>query len=104
MEYLIKIATATGDRYFHIEDGSGDNLLAEDRKEGYIDYINLDEVEYSPEDDIWYIVDGGMVMFSFYWQEEFKTPDELIRYLVENENLPEGEYEYLETNNDTLYI
>ena len=103
MEYLIKIATATGDRYFHIEDGSGVNLLAEDRKEGYIDYINVDEVEYSPEDDIWYIVDGGMVMFSFYWQEEFQTPDELINYLVETENLPEGEYEYLETNNDALY-
>lgn len=103
MEYLIKITTATGDRYFHIEDGSGVNLLAEDRKEGYIDYITVDEVEYSQKDDIWYIVDGGVVMFSFYWQEEFKTPDELIRYLVENENLPEGEYEHLETNNDALY-
>lgn len=40
LEYLIKIKTATGDRYFHIEEGSGVNLLAEDRKEGYIDYIN----------------------------------------------------------------
>jgi hypothetical protein len=49
----------------HIEAGSGDNLLPEDREEGYVDYANYDIFKkHIPldEDEASECDDGGMLM------------------------------------------
>ena len=72
-------------RYYHICEGTGDNLLQEDIEEGYIDYIyyeifdNLNNVKEGVEDD------GGMVLLKTYYQD--MTLDEIIREVQELEDV-----------------
>lgn len=55
-------------KYYHITEGTGDNLLPEDDEEGYIDYANwysfnqLDDMASAivDDDDDSYSKDGGM--------------------------------------------
>ena len=44
----------------HIEEGTGDNLLKEDRQEGYVDYVNyyVYDMTDPPEE-----INGGMIMY-----------------------------------------
>lgn len=56
-------------RYYHICEGTGDNLLGEDREEGYIDYIYY-EIFLSLEDVYEHDeYDGGMVLLKKYYQD-----------------------------------
>lgn len=56
-------------RYFHICEGTGDNLLQEDIADGYVDYIyysvfdNLNSVSEGNEDD------GGMVLLKEFYRD-----------------------------------
>ena len=47
---------------YHLYEGTGDNLLAEDRKEGYVDYFNYDIWTFDVEKGIWDTDDGGMIL------------------------------------------
>lgn len=58
-----------------IAEGTGDNLLAEDRDEGYVDYIYYEQHELDtdlPE------VDGGQIMLTELLREQFNTILECI--------------------------
>jgi hypothetical protein len=58
-----------------IAEGTGDNLLYEDRKVGYVDYIYYEQHELSidlPE------VDGGQVMLTELLRDQFKSMLECI--------------------------
>lgn len=48
-------------RMLRIQEGCGDNLLAEDRKEGYVDYVNYDL--YSIHNGSLTAEDGGMILY-----------------------------------------
>ena len=55
--------------YFHICEGTGDNLLKEDVAEGYVDYIYYsiyDSLRAIHEDSEY---DGGMVLLKEYYQD-----------------------------------
>lgn len=56
-----------------IEEGSGDNLLKEDRADGYVDYLNYDR--YSPADlgVSEESMDGGMLMLKEYVSDKYSS-------------------------------
>ena len=64
--------------FVKIEEGTGDNLLKEDRADGYVDYLNYDR--YSPadlgvsEENI----DGGMLMLREYVSSKYKSLIEAV--------------------------
>lgn len=63
-----------------ITEGTGDNLLKEDRKEGYIDYINYEQ--YALEQDL-PDVDSGMVMLKEYFRDQFTCTEECIPLVLD---------------------
>ena len=71
-----------------ISEGSEDNLLKEDYKEGYRDYINY--TVYSLEDDM-PEVDGGMMLLKEYVQTKYKNLSEclpdLMDYIYDDSNI-----------------
>lgn len=73
--------------YFHICEGTGDNLLKEDIEEGYIDYIyyeifhSLNNVREGDEDD------GGQVLLRKYYQD--MTIEEIIEEVKSLEDCKE---------------
>ena len=63
-----------------ITEGTGDNLSEEDIENGYVDYIYYDQhnVEVSlPE------VDGGMIMLTELFQEQFTTTKDAIPQVLD---------------------
>ncbi len=77
-----------------IEEGSGEQLLSEDRAEGYIDYINIDSYilddDKNPEDiDLEYIddeldeFDGGIMMLKTYFSDTYTSEEDLISAVLE---------------------
>lgn len=67
--------------FFRIAEGTGDNLLREDKEEGYVDYLLLEELEYDGQNCL-NEVDGTQVMLTELYQEKFHTVDELLKYLI----------------------
>ncbi len=59
-----------------ISEGSGDNLLEEDKREGYKDYIYYTQYEMSGGmiDE----TDGGMVMLKTFFGEKYSCTEEAI--------------------------
>lgn len=58
-----------------IAEGSGDNLLEEDIKNGYVDYIYYDQ--YAREESLPEI-DGGMIMLTELFRDKYKSTKECI--------------------------
>ena len=58
-----------------ISEGTGDNLLDEDIKEGYVDYIYYEQFELGPDIRE---VDGGMVMLTELFREKFTCTKDAI--------------------------
>lgn len=81
--YLVYVPN--GDRVLHIMEGTGDNLLPEDRKEGYVDYINYEVFRVGFEDQEPALIDdcGGMVMLPKMYSE-YKE-HELTRMVLDME-------------------
>lgn len=51
---------------YHLYEGTGDNLLQEDRDLGYVDYLNYDIWTFNEEKGIWDTDDGGMILTEKY--------------------------------------
>ena len=56
-------------RWFHIYEGTGDNLLQEDVDEGYVDYLNYDYFEGLDEVNDQDNTDGGMILLKTFYQD-----------------------------------
>lgn len=73
-----------------IEEGTGDNLLSEDRANGYVDYVNYDR--YSAGDQADDPIDGGMLLYKEYIRDTFSSMVEVIPDILEeaydDRNLP----------------
>lgn len=81
--------------FFRITEGTGDNLLREDKVEGYVDYLLLEELEYDGQNSL-DEVDGTQVMFTELYQEKFQTVEELLEYLIlETGFLPDEPFQIL---------
>lgn len=63
-----------------IAEGTGDNLLYEDRNAGYMDYIYYSQHELSPDLPE---VDGGQVMLTELLRSKFKSMLECIPAVLE---------------------
>lgn len=63
-----------------IAEGTGDNLLAEDRDEGYVDYIYYDQHELDIDLPN---VDGGQIMLKELFRDKFKTILECIPMVLD---------------------
>lgn len=79
--------------FYKVNEGDGSNLLLEDEAKGYVDYIMLDELEYDGYD--FEEVDGSQVMLTELYQEQFKTKEEVIQYLIDTNWIPDVDYTYL---------
>jgi hypothetical protein len=76
--------------FIKINEGTGDNLLAEDRENGYVDYINFSFAEYDGDDLV--ETDGGMYLLEEYYQDMFNSVEEVIKYLTESADIPNENY------------
>lgn len=56
-----------GTNYYHVQEGTGDNLTDEDIEDGYVDYIYYDTI-YEPTDES-SITDGGLVLLEILYRE-----------------------------------
>ena len=54
-------------------EGTGDNLLPEDREEGYVDYVNI--TTYQWDGDEFVEDDGGMMMLTEPFEDEYGNDD-----------------------------
>lgn len=66
------------DQYLVIEEGTGDNLLLEDLKEGYVDYINYTLIRRKDMCE----VDGGMILLKKLFCDIY--PPEQIDVLIQD--------------------
>lgn len=65
--------------FMSISEGTGDNLLNEDRDEGYVDYININTYFYSGDIDVPFgEIDGGIMLLKKPYKEAFATNPEVI--------------------------
>lgn len=79
--------------FIRIAEGTGDNLLHEDEELGYVDYIMVDFIEYDGYE--FTETDGIQVMLTELYQTQFSTKEEVVKFLIENDHIPEAEYTYL---------
>lgn len=86
--------------FIRIYEGTGCNLLPEDEDEGYVDYINIDGLQYVEGEFIeqYEPVEGGMAMLTELYQEQFKSPTEVVQYLIDTEWIPDKKYTVLFAN------
>lgn len=67
-------------RFIHIYEGDGSNLLEEDKNEGYVDYVMIDDLEYDEgelEEQ-----DGGQMMIKKPFDDEY--PQSKMTTLIED--------------------
>lgn len=76
--------------FVRISEGTGDNLLPEDRKNGYIDYINYEFLEYDSGELI--ESGGGMILLKEYYQDMFDSVNNLVKFLIHEEEIPDVNY------------
>ena len=82
--------------FVKINEGTGDNLLYEDKQEGYIDYINYDFLSYDGDD--FSEEDGGMMLLKDLYQDKFHSIPDLIQFMIEQKLIPDKEYIVLYQN------
>lgn len=56
--------------FVHFEEGTGDNLLKEDIREGYVDYLNWTKFVFDAEE--FREEDGGMILYKEPVKDVFK--------------------------------
>ncbi len=69
-------------RFLYCAEGTGDNLLAEDIAEGYVDYVYIESYIY---DGLGQMIEdnGGQLMLKKSFHETYKTEDEYIKASME---------------------
>lgn len=80
MKYYSKIYLFVPDEdtYYYIAEGDGCNLLEEDEEAGYVDYIYFTVYDSDGE------IDGGLMLLEEYYQDKFKSADEVIKYVLDD--------------------
>ena len=84
VDYLDFWAQDEKGHYYHICEGTGDNLLKEDIEAGYVDYIyyeiffSLNSLQENDEDD------GGQVLLKEYYQD--LTIEQIIDMVADMES------------------
>ena len=77
----------------YICEGTGDNLLKEDKKAGFVDYINF--MRYTLEDGI-FEYDGGMLMLTELFREKYDCTEDCVKEILEDiYDDPDKKYELL---------
>ncbi len=66
------------EEFLHIYEGTGDNLLKEDISKGYVDYINIDILQYTSDGYLGEVIDGEMLMLKEYYKERYATNEQVI--------------------------
>ena len=79
--------------FVRINEGNGDNLLPADSREGYVDYIMMDFMEFDGLELV--ETDGAQVMLYELYQEKFKTEKDVVRHLINTGFIPDVEYTFL---------
>ena len=64
----------------HVSEGTGDNLLKEDRANGYVDYINY--MRYALDDGV-SEYDGGLLMLTELFREKYDCTEDCVKELLE---------------------
>lgn len=77
------------------EEGDGEQLLAEDRRAGYVDYIDYTMYNAIDMDDY----DGGLIMFKELLREKYKSSEEMIPVVLNY--IYESQPEYVLLDKDT---
>lgn len=82
----------------YIREGDGSNLDFKDEEDGFIDYLIYDAVvpdgigyTYDPDHS-----DGAMVLLTEFYQDQFKQPEDVIKYLVKTKFIPDDEWKVIE--------
>ena len=64
----------------HISIGTGDNLLKEDRADGYVDYVNY--MRYIMDNGL-FSDEGGMIMLTELFREKYDCTEDCVKDLME---------------------
>lgn len=82
--------------FIKISEGTGDNLLWEDKEEGYVDYMMIDGYSFNGDElEENYEIDGGQAMLTELYQDKFNSPEEVIEYLIAEDFIPDVNYTIL---------
>ena len=76
----IHIYVSDTKQLIRISEGTGDNLLEEDIKAGYVDYIYYEQYELGPDIRE---VDGGQVMLTKLFRELFTCTKDAIPHVLD---------------------
>lgn len=76
----IHIYVPAAKQLIRISEGTGDNLLDEDIDAGYVDYIYYEQYELGPDIRE---VDGGQVMLTQLFQEQFTCTKDAIPHVLD---------------------
>lgn len=67
--------------FYRINEGTGDNLLDEDKEDGYVDYMMVDKLIYNGnnfnEDD------GYQIMLTISYQDMFDSTEDVVKHLIQ---------------------
>ena len=78
----IAVFVPSKNHLFFISEGTGDNLLKEDRAEGFVDYIDYEVYTKKANKELEKIdlteVDGGMLMLREFVQDRYSSLSEAI--------------------------
>jgi hypothetical protein len=81
--------------FIEISEGTGDNLLDEDKEAGYVDYVNITSYDYGGSGMSFKETDkefDGMFLLEEMYQDKFKCPEDLVNYMVKHGIIPEENY------------
>lgn len=67
--------------FMRVSEGTGDNLLDEDRELGYVDYVNIDTYVWNGDELV--EDDGGLMLLKEYFTDKYATEQEYIRDAME---------------------
>lgn len=80
-------------KFIRIAEGTGDNLFQEDIEDGYVDYVMIDNYEYDNDELVeTYIIDGGQMMLTELYQEQFHNAKEVVDYTIKAGFIPDVDY------------
>ena len=85
-DFTIAVKDKSGEiKYITVQEGSGDNLTAEDIQQGCIDYINY--TEYTIDNSVIKEHDGGMELLTEYYAD--MSPEDIIKTMLYATDTPD---------------
>lgn len=77
-QYDVVLFIPEMNEYLGYSEGTGDNLLSEDRAEGFVDYIDFTQYDEDCEE-----IDGGIYMMKEFFKEKYPVEDSTAPELIE---------------------